>query len=47
MFLLGVAAFVYEALIRDVSDPQIVYGALALMGVAAYLRGIAAVDKDE
>lgn len=45
MFLLGGAAFTYETLTGG-DRPNILYGALALMGVAAYLRGVAA-TKDK
>jgi hypothetical protein len=41
MFVLGFGTFVYE--VASGSDrPNIIYGSMALMGVAAYLRGTAA-----
>lgn len=44
MFMLGAAAFSYETLVGT-DRPNVLYGALALMGVAAYLRGMNEVDK--
>lgn len=40
MFMLGAAAFIYETL-EGTDRPNVLYGSLALMGVAAYLRGVA------
>lgn len=44
MFMLGGAAFTYETL-SGTDRPNVLYGALALMGVAAYLRGMSEGDK--
>lgn len=44
MFILGGAAFSYETLVGT-DRPNVLYGALALMGVAAYLRGMNEMDK--
>lgn len=44
MFVLGGAAFTYETL-SGTDRPNVLYGALALMGVAAYLRGMSEMDK--
>jgi hypothetical protein len=44
MFMLGGAAFTYETL-SGTDRPNVLYGALALMGVAAYLRGMAEGDR--
>lgn len=38
MFLLGAFVFLYETFSRT-DRPNLLYGSLALMGVAAYLRG--------
>lgn len=46
MFIVGAALLIYEALARAASDPQIVYASLAMMGIASYLRGMAA-GKDD
>jgi hypothetical protein len=46
MFGLGAGAFVYEVAVGG-DRANIIYGALALMGVAAYLRGVAAVNGDK
>lgn len=40
VFVSGLVVFLYEAFGRDVSDPTVTYGALAAMGVAAFLRGV-------
>jgi hypothetical protein len=40
MFGIGAGVFLYEA-ISGGDRPNILYGSLALMGVAAYLRGTA------
>jgi hypothetical protein len=45
MFLLGGSAFAYET-ITGGDRPNVLYGALALMGVAAYLRGVVIAEKD-
>ena len=44
MFIIGGVAFVNEV-IKGTDRPNIIYGSLALMGVAAYLRGMASVEK--
>ena len=45
MFGLGSVAFTFE-LVSGGDRPNILYGSMALMGVAAYLRAIAASDKE-
>lgn len=41
MFVLGAAVYINEAFITHTDRPNILYGSLALMGVAAYLRAMA------
>jgi hypothetical protein len=45
MFLLGGGAFVYEV-VSGGDRPNILYGSMALMGVAAYLRAAAGDPHD-
>lgn len=47
MFLAGLTVFLNEAFIRKSDRPNVLYASLALMGVAAYLRGIAVGAKHE
>jgi hypothetical protein len=44
LFTLGAATFAYEV-VTGGDRPNILFGALAMMGVAAYLRGMAENDK--
>jgi hypothetical protein len=43
IFMLGAGAFTYEV-VSGGDRPNVLYGALAMMGVAAYLRGLSMKD---